>query len=145
MESVPGPVMVESLTDVAAGIYVVSTQTAAYEMDLTRMLYLHTPRSGDARGSLRRDGVFGKLLGVCECTVGRPMHMWLYFHALGAQVTIRTSAEVVSIEQIHNPKLKPRLSWGWRRAPPRSASSRTAPWRPAPSRAAPSPASATAP
>lgn len=118
--------------DVATGVYLVSTRSAIYEMDVTQMLLLHIPRGGDVVGSSEGDGVFVKLLGIYECTVGRPLRMRLYFRALGLEITIRTTAKVVSIVQIRAPELKHRFSWRWRRSRLRTGSSRKGPSQPEP-------------
>ena len=52
---------------------------------------------------LRRDDELITLLGISECTVGRPMLMHIDLHVVGVAFTTRGSTPVVSIEQVPSP------------------------------------------
>ena len=79
----------ESLMDVAAGVYVLVTRSAVYFVDFDEDRMLRVPRisEGAPVDYLRRDGLWVALDKVYDCTVGRGL---VFFIDLGLPNGIKT-------------------------------------------------------
>lgn len=96
--------MLGSLMDSTEGAYRITTAASTYLIDLDRMVLRRIPRSQDPNGALlRRDDELITLIGITECTVGRPMQLDIDLHVLGVEFTTRGSTPVVSIERVPSP------------------------------------------
>ena len=86
----PAGEALDTLMDVATGIYVAVTQTAAYFIDLAGMQMMRVPRILD-RGAnyMRRDGEWVKFLAVADCTVGRGLILVLDLQLENGAITSR--------------------------------------------------------
>jgi hypothetical protein len=68
------------------------------------MVVRRFPRTEHPEGALlRRDDELITLIGISECTVGRPMFIHIDLHVVGVAFTARGSTPVVSIEQVPSP------------------------------------------
>jgi len=92
----------DTLMDVATGIYVAVTRTAAYFIDLDGMQMMRVPRILD-RGAyyMRRDGEWVELLAVADCTVGRGLVLVLDLQLETGAITTRgPSSDVETIARL---------------------------------------------
>jgi len=89
-----------SLMDSKDGAYRVVTGASRYVIGLDRMVVRREPRTENPDGSLlRRDDELITLLGILDCTVGRPMQLHIDLHVLRVPFTLRCSTAVVCIER----------------------------------------------
>lgn len=100
--------VIETLLDSTDGVYKVTTAASTYVIDLDHMVLRRMPRTEDTdRALLRRDDELITLLGIAECTVGRPMTLHIDLHVVGVAFSTRGSTRVVSIERIASPGSQP--------------------------------------
>jgi len=99
----PGTVELTTLMDLIAGVYLVTTQTAVYEISLDWASIRRRPRSGESGAAeLRRDFQPIDLVEILECTVGRRMQLLIDLRVAGVGVTARLSTRVASIVPMSN-------------------------------------------
>lgn len=106
MRHQPGERVIDTLLDSTQGAYLVTTSDSKYLMDLDRMVILRFSLSEDLTGALlgRKDEFF-TLVGVSECTVGRPMFIHIDLHVADVAFTAHGVSPVLSIEQVPSPGL----------------------------------------
>ena len=93
--------IVQSLMDVASGIYRVTTLSSVYLIDLTAGRLRRVPSVDDAESSiLRRDADWIDIIAVESIDVGRGMVLLIDLHVEGVLATTRRSTTVVSIDAI---------------------------------------------
>ena len=92
-----------TLMDQVTGQFRIRTQSGStYLLDLDRHQMCRIPATNDPERdhNLRRDGSTVRLLGIAECTVGRPMHLLIDLAIAGVEATIRRSTPVTAIERV---------------------------------------------
>jgi hypothetical protein len=88
--------------DTATGRYVVTTASSSYDIDLDLMLAKRNPGLHDHRvAAMRHDGATLPLLALAECTVGRPLAMFIYLAIPKVPWTLRVSTDVRFIEPVN--------------------------------------------
>lgn len=96
------PAELTSLMDSVDGLYSVTTQTAAYEIDLDADSIHRRADEGETGGvQLRRDTDRIDLLELLECTVGTRMVLLIDLRVPGVDVTTRLSTRVASISRLN--------------------------------------------
>ena len=99
----PGTVELTTLMDSVAGVYLVTTQTAVYEISLDWASIRRRPRSGESGAAeLRRDFQPIDLVEILECTVGRRMQLLIDLGVAGVDISARLSTRVASIVPMSN-------------------------------------------
>jgi hypothetical protein len=84
--------------DSASGVFVVTTRSSTYVVDLDRMTVSRRPGHHEHEvASMRRDGEMLPLLLVEECTVGRCLLLIVDLSLPDAAWTLRASTPVRSI------------------------------------------------
>ena len=100
--------MVTTLTDSSTGVFVVSTETSGYVLDLSARTALRVPGVGAGSApnlrparvtELRRDGEAVPLAVLVSCEVGKPLSMHLDVRGDGV-LTLRETTLVRSIDSL---------------------------------------------